>query len=104
MIKMESTDIFYPHLENTALLQKQLTDILVALIWNIVLSYKSNKLIYHMYDKDGQHPLPKWALGPGATVCDLCAYVCRSLLDRSRLSLPPTLYDISEITIFSFLC
>ena len=57
MIKMESTDIFYPHLEYTALLQKQLTDILVALIWNIVLSYKSNKLIYHMYDKDGQHPL-----------------------------------------------
>ena len=56
-----------------------------------------------MYDKDGQHPLPQWALGPGATVCDLCAYVCRSLLDRSRLSLPPTLYDISEITIFSFL-
>ena len=21
-----------------------------------------------MYDKDGQHPLPQWALGPGATV------------------------------------
>ena len=38
----------------------------MALIWNIVLSYKSNKLIYHMYDKDGQHPLPQWALGPDA--------------------------------------
>ena len=21
-----------------------------------------------MYDQDGQHPLPQWALGPGATV------------------------------------
>ena len=40
----------------------------MALIWNIVLSYKSNKLIYHMYDEDGQNPLPQWALGPGATV------------------------------------
>ena len=73
MIKMESTDIFYPHLEYTALLQKQLTDILVALIWNIVLSYKSNKLIYHMFDKDEQQsPLLNQALGPSATSAIEC--------------------------------
>ena len=38
-----------------------------------------------MYDKDGQHPLPQWALGPGATVWRTKFFGAQVLIKKKKI-------------------
>ena len=37
-----------------------------------------------MYDQDGQHPLPLWALGPGATVWRTKFFGAQELIKKKK--------------------
>ena len=47
-----------------------------------------------MYDKDGQHPLPQWALGPGATVWRTKFFGAQVLIKKKKKKKKKKLQDL----------
>ena len=47
-----------------------------------------------MYDKDGQNPLPQWALGPGATVWRTKILGHEYLLKKKKKKIEKKLHDM----------